>query len=111
LIPPRERKKHKTDVMSEPLENGASTKDMSILRVECYAGHRADTEPRRLYIGPREVAVTEIIDRWLDPTHRYFKLRGDDGGIYLLRQDAVEDRWEMTLYDSGRRDETRLSST
>ena len=55
--------------------------------------------------------VTEIIDRWLDPRHRYFKLRGDDGGIYLLRQDTIEDRWEMTLYDSGRRDETRLSST
>ena len=43
--------------------------------VECYAGHRADTEPRYLHIGQRVVAVTEIIDRWLDPTHRYFKLR------------------------------------
>jgi hypothetical protein len=82
-----------------------------VLRVECYAGHRADSEPRRLHIGRRAVLVTEIIDRWLDPRHRYFKLRGDDGGIYLLRQDTVEDRWEMTLFDSGRRHETRLSST
>jgi hypothetical protein len=57
------------------------------------------------------VAVTEIIDRWLDPGHRYFKLRGDDGGVYLLRQDTFEDRWELILYDSGRREETRLSST
>jgi hypothetical protein len=57
------------------------------------------------------VAVTEIIDRWLDPRHRYFKLRGDDWGIYLLRQDTVEDRWEMTLYDCGRHKETRLPST
>jgi hypothetical protein len=55
------------------------------------------------------VAVTEIIDRWLDPGHRYFKLRGDDGGVYLLRQDTIEDRWELILYDSGRREETRLS--
>ena len=97
--------------MSEPSEKDAGTKDEPVLRVECYAGHRADTEPRRLHIGEREVAVTEIIDRWLDTRHRYFKLRGDDGGIYLLRQDTIEDRWEMALYNSGRRDETRLSST
>ena len=97
--------------MSEPLEKHAGMDDETALRVECYAGHRADTEPRRLHIGRREVLVTEIIDRWLDPRHSYFKLRGDDGGIYLLRHDTIEDRWEMTLYDSGRREETRLSST
>jgi hypothetical protein len=55
--------------------------------------------------------VSEILDRWLDAQHRYFKLRGGDSGICLLRQDTIEDRWEMTLYDSGRRDDTRLSST
>ena len=84
--------------MSEPSEKDAGTEDDPILRVECYAGHRADTEPRRLHIGERAVAVTKIIDRWLDPRHRYFKLRGDDGGIYLLRQDTIEDCWEMTQY-------------
>ena len=97
--------------MSEPLQNNAGKDDETALRVECYAGHRADAEPRRLHIGRRGVLVTEIIDRWLDPRHRYFKLRGHDGGIYLLRQDTIEDRWEMTLYDPGRRGETHLSST
>jgi hypothetical protein len=97
--------------MSESSEKDTGPEDDQMLRVKCYAGHRADTEPRRLHIGQREVAVSEIIDRWLDPRHRYFKLRGDDGGIYVLRHDTIEDRWEMTLYDSGRRDETRLSST
>jgi hypothetical protein len=97
--------------MSELSEKDTGTKDSPFLRVECYAGHRADSEPRRLHIGKREVLVIEIIDRWLDPRHRYFKLRGDDGGIYLLRQDTIENRWEMTMYDSGRREETRLSST
>ena len=85
--------------------------DSPLIRVECYASYRADTEPRRLYIGQREIAVTDIIDRWLDPTHRYFKLRGDDGGIYLLRHDTASDAWELTLYDSGRCEDTRLSST
>jgi hypothetical protein len=97
--------------MSDRLKKNADTDDETALRVECYAGHRADTEPRRLHIGRREVLVTEIIDRWLDPRHRYFKVSGHDGGIYLLRQDTIEDRWELTLYDSGRHDKTRLSST
>ena len=97
--------------MSDRLKKNAGTDDETALRVECYAGHRADAEPRLLHIGRREVTVTEIIDRWRDPRHRFFKLRGDDGGIYLLRQDTIEDRWEMTLCDSARRDETRLSST
>ena len=92
--------------MSEP-----HTEETPFVRVECYAGHRADTEPRRLFIGAREVAVTEVIDRWLDPEHRYFKVRGDDGGIYLIRQDTLTDQWALTLFDSGRREETRLSST
>ena len=97
--------------MSRPSEKDIGTEDSPFLRVECYAGHRADSEPWRLHIGQREVTVAEIIDRWLDPRHRYFKLRGDDGGIYLLRQDTIENRWEMTLYDSGRHKETRLPST
>jgi hypothetical protein len=84
---------------------------MSSLHVECYAGHRADVTPVRFHIGPRTIEVREIIDRWLDPAYSYFKLRGDDGGIYILRHDQATDAWEMTLFDSGTRQETRLSST
>lgn len=81
------------------------------IRVECYAGYRADEEPRRFFIGQREIVVDEVIDRWLDPTHRYFKVRGDDGCLYILRQDVPSQSWDMTLFDSDSRDETRLSST
>jgi hypothetical protein len=81
------------------------------VRVECYAGHRAEEEPRRLHLGTREIAITEILDRWLDPGHRYFKVRGDDGGVYLLRHEVADDRWDMILFDSGRHDDSRLSST
>ena len=81
------------------------------LRVECYAGQRGEEAPRRFFLGDRMVEVTEIVDRWLGPEHRYFKVRGDDGGVYILRHDVPEDFWEMTLFDSGTREETRLSST
>jgi len=60
---------------------------------------------------PGEKCGLEVLDRWLDPAHRYFKLRGDDNGIYILRQSIDEDHWEMILFDSGARANTRLSST
>ncbi len=85
--------------------------ETAAVRVECYAGYRAEESPRRFFIGKREIRVTEIIDRWLDPAHSHFKVRGDDDGIYILRYGRDTDAWEMILFDSGTREETRLSST
>jgi hypothetical protein len=47
----------------------------------------------------------------LSPDHRYFKVRGNDGGIYIIRHDVASGAWELRLFDSGRHPETRLSST
>ena len=69
------------------------------IRVECYDGYRGQEQPRRLFLGRRQVAVVEIVDRWLDPEYRYFKVRGDDAGLYIIRYDVPEDRWELTLFD------------
>ncbi len=68
------------------------------LEVACYAGHRGEETPRRLRLGGREVAVVEVLDRWYGPDHRYFKLRGDDGAVYLVRHDERADAWELRLY-------------
>lgn len=81
------------------------------IRVECYAGHRGEETPLRFYIAERRIEIDEVIDRWLDPAYRYFKVRGDDKGIYILRNSTRESIWELTMYDSGTKDETRLSST
>lgn len=64
------------------------------LAVECYAGGRGEETPRRLRIGARTVWVVEVLDRWLAPDHRYFRLRGDDGALYLVRHDERAQRWE-----------------
>jgi hypothetical protein len=81
------------------------------MKVECYAGYRGEETPRRFYLGQRCVEVADVLDRWLDPAHHYFKLRGSDNGIYILRHSTSEDTWEMTLFDSDNRDGHRLSST
>lgn len=71
------------------------------IRVECYAGYRSEQTPRRFFLGERRVEVVEVLDAWLAPDHRYFKLRGDDGDLYILRHDTGEDRWELTLFQRG----------
>ena len=83
----------------------------SAIKVECYAGYRDEETPVRFYLGERCIEVSEVLDRWLDPAFRYFKLRGDDSGVYILRHSTSEDVWEMTLFDSGTKADTRLSST
>ena len=79
------------------------------IKVECYAGYRDEETPVRFYLGERCIEVNEVIDRWLDPEHRYFKLKGDDNGIYILRHSTQQDIWELTLFNSDTRDDTRLS--
>jgi hypothetical protein len=72
------------------------------VKVDCYAGYRGEETPRRFEIDGRRVEVVEMIDRWFGPDHRYFKVRGDDGAVYLLRVDDTADRWELkTLERDG----------
>ena len=73
------------------------------VRVECRAGYRGEEAPRRLELGGRRIEVVEVLDRWLAPDHRYFKLRGDDGAVYVLRHDADSQRWEMVLFTRDER--------
>jgi hypothetical protein len=70
-----------------------------VIRVDCHAGYRGEEEPRRLFLGERRVEVVAIVDRWLGPDHRYFKLKGDDGDLYLIRYDEHTDSWELTQFE------------
>jgi len=78
--------------------------------VRCESTGGGDAVPAQFYLGQRCVAVLAVLDHWPAPDHAYFKLRGDDGGIYILRHDAGMAIWELTLYDSDCGAE-RLSST
>ena len=76
---------------------------MENVQVACYSGYRGEETPRRFCLGQRWVAVAQVLDLWLAPDHRYFKLLGDDGGIYILRHDATHDQWEMVFFQQDRR--------
>lgn len=74
-----------------------SPSDLAI-RVECYSGYRGEETPQRFHLGSRAVDVVEVLDRWLAPDHRYFKVRGADGNIYILRHDVASESWELTMF-------------
>jgi hypothetical protein len=68
------------------------------IRVDCYAGYRGEETPRRLTMGKRRIDVVTIQDRWLAPDHRYFKIIGDDGGLYIIRHAPHQDIWQLICY-------------
>lgn len=71
---------------------------MIAIGVKCYEGYRGEETPRALRIGSNRIGVKKVLDRWLAPDHRYFKLLGDDDSVYLIRHDIETLRWELTFY-------------
>jgi hypothetical protein len=65
------------------------------IRVECHAGYRGEEEPRAFTLDTRRLEVLEILDRWLSPGHRYFKVKAGDGRTLILRHDTASGEWEL----------------
>jgi hypothetical protein len=75
------------------------------LRVECYSGYKADEWPRGFYLGERRYQVEEVLDQWYSPEDTYFRVRADDGDIYILRHNHEkdpEDAWTLESFRSSR---------
>jgi len=71
-----------------------------LIRVECYAGSRAEETPRVLHWEGRCLEVEEILDRWyqggsdpIEPCADYFKVRTRDGRKYLIKFDRSAHAW------------------
>lgn len=68
------------------------------LVVESYSGHRGEQEPRAFRMGERRLGVIEIVDRWIGPDYRYFRVSADDGNLYVLRRDDAKDEWTLGAF-------------
>ena len=76
--------------MQSRSSDGLPEPHLLAVTVECYAGHRGEETPRVLVLGDRRIDVVDVLDAWLAPDHRYFKLRGDDRHTYLVRLGAIQ---------------------
>jgi hypothetical protein len=66
--------------------------------VETYADDRGVEKLQRFCLDGRKIEVAENIDQWHGADYRYFKVRGSDGDVYILRLDEVRAAWELTMY-------------
>lgn len=66
-------------------------------RVECYAGSRAEEYPLKIYLSGSKIKICKIIDRWLTPEDRCFKVLGEDSKVYLLKYNESKDLWRILL--------------
>lgn len=69
--------------------------------VDCYAGYRGEEAPLRFRLDDRLVEVNDVLDRWLTPDHRYFKVRTVEDDIYILRHDITSGAWKVTVFERG----------
>ncbi len=74
------------------------------LKVECYAGYKAEERPLRFTIGgagERTYEVKEIVDQWYGVGYHCFRVRADDGNVYILRHTQTDDAWTLDSFRRG----------
>jgi hypothetical protein len=60
---------------------------MMLVNVHRDAG-QADGSPAAFSLGTTEYRVEEVLDRWFGSDSTFFKLRADDGNLYILRYNS-----------------------
>jgi hypothetical protein len=67
------------------------------VRVECGSESTAAAGPLRFYLGEQLRTVEEVIDKWYGRDDTFFKVRADDGDLYILRESpsSAESEWSL----------------
>ena len=55
----------------------------------------------KLHLDGHQVDVLEALDQWYGTTATS-RVRGSDGGLYILRFDETHAEWELTMFVSAR---------
>jgi hypothetical protein len=59
------------------------------LNVECYSGRKADERPVRFWLEGRQYVVKAVLDQWYDPESISYKVRDDDGNLYIVTDNMI----------------------
>jgi len=68
------------------------------IQVDTYIDRGVEKLSRIRFDG-RQVEIAENIDQWHGADYRYFKVKGGDGNLYIVRHDELRADWELTLYE------------
>ena len=69
------------------------------VRVETYMDQDGVEKLRRIRFDSRQIEIADNIDQWHGADYRYFKVRGSDGNLYMLRHNETRADWELTMYE------------
>jgi hypothetical protein len=64
------------------------------------AGMKADERPVRFRLDGHEYLVEDNLDQWYGPEKAFYKVRADDGNLYILsRQTSIPDgSWDLVSF-------------
>jgi hypothetical protein len=68
------------------------------IRVESYAGYKADERPMRMLLGGRMVDIAAVEDKWYSPGSTYFRVLLCSGERYVLRRQQAQDLWTIEAF-------------
>lgn len=78
--------------------------ELMLIEVRCHSGYKADEYPKSFIWYEKEFEIIEIMDRWYQgdrnpevPTADYFKVKVNDGTIFLIKHDLAEDIWSLVI--------------
>jgi hypothetical protein len=69
--------------------------------VEASQDHGIET-PRTFRLNVDRIEGVEVLDQWYGPDHRYCKVKGGDGALFILHLDESRSEWHLTMFASAR---------
>lgn len=70
------------------------------VQVECYSGRKADERPVRFRLDEHEYGVEQVLGQWYGPKDVFYKIRANDGGVYILRHrtSTLDGIWDLVSF-------------
>jgi hypothetical protein len=70
------------------------------LSVECYSGRKPDERPVRFWLEGKQYEVEAVLDQWYDLDGIFYKVRPNDGNVYIIRPrtSAPEGTWDLVSF-------------
>ena len=72
--------------------NRGGIMNWEMVRVESYAGYKAEERPVRFFVDEREFPVERVLERWTNPDSDGFRV-STPAGVYTLRHNLADDSW------------------
>lgn len=67
------------------------------ITVECYSGYKGSERPLRFRAEGKEYIVKEIAGQWRGPDGMFFRVKANDGNLYILRLEMTTGAETWTL--------------